>query len=57
MDLMDSEIYCTYNNEKVNVKDCMDCMFLYDCDNNWCDNHQCKDICEYKKNNECSGMI
>lgn len=54
MDLMNNEIYCTYNNETVKVKDCMDCFFLYDCDNNWCDNHKCNN-CENKTNGLCKG--
>lgn len=54
---MVNEIYCVYDEKYVDMNKCDDCDRLYECDNMWCDNHQCKDICEYKKNNECKGMI
>ena len=54
MDLMKMEIYCTYNNKNVVVNDCMDCDLLYECDNNWCDNHNCTN-CENKKYGYCKG--
>ncbi len=52
MDLMKMEIYCTYNNKNVVVNDCMNCDLLYECDNNWCDNHKCTN-CENKKYGYC----
>lgn len=51
---MDMEIICNYTKEKVNIFDCVDCDFFYDCDNNWCDNNNCDD-CLNLKNGFCKG--
>ena len=56
MDLMQNKIYCTFKNTKVLVKECMDCDKLYDCDNNWCDNHKCIN-CEHKIYGLCDGEV
>lgn len=53
MDLFEEMIYCTYSEKKVSVNYCMSkCDKLYDCDNNWCDNHKCNN-CENKENGIC----
>ena len=36
-------VYCTYEKKNINIEKCCSCDNLYDCDNNWCDNHcECK---------------
>ena len=54
MDLMNLDIYCTYENENVKVSKCMECDKFNECDLNWCNNHKCKN-CENKKYGYCKG--
>lgn len=54
MNILETEIYCTYDKKYVKSYVCDECDRLYDCDNNWCDNHMGKN-CENKTMGLCNG--